>query len=149
MSSPRGRGANEPNIDGIFLQDVFVLNYFGAVCLFQVCATSRETVTLMELEMEPYKDGKALAPGMKPAKNPLVITEGNTYSGSRFEVTPAWISGNEPWLPIRVTADMPIFKEAERLGGDPYPCIAYAMRTPDYVGVYWPYPSRSMPDGWA
>ena len=48
---------NEPNRYGIYLLDMYMLDYYGIKLFFQVCKTTENSVFLVELATKRYKDG--------------------------------------------------------------------------------------------
>ena len=130
---------DELNIYGVCLLDVYMLDYCGVKVFFQVCRTRAETVFLTELATKKTKYGIMLCSGLGSSKKPLVVTEGNTHTKSRYEVKPIRIE-NEYWLPIEVKPGDPLYLEALKFVDCP-PCgHAYAVPVGEVVNRYWEEP---------
>ena len=123
---------NELNDNGIFLLDVFVLNYYGILVFFQVCKTTEKTVFLVELGTKRYKDGITLTKRFKAAKKPYIILNNNTHTRSTYEVVPYKMT-----VPIMIDLDMPIYKEALKRTELPIVGTFYAEKIVDYANKYW------------
>lgn len=123
---------NELNDNGIFLLDVFVLNYYGILVFFQVCKTTEETVFLVELGTKRYKNGIMLTKHFKAAKKPLIILNNNTHTRSTYEVVPYKMT-----VPIKITFDSPLYKEALKRTELPTIGTFYAEKVFEYANKYW------------
>ena len=127
---------NRLNDLDIIVLDTYVLNYYGILVFFQVCKTTEKTVFLVELGTKKYKNGITLTKNLKPSKNPLIITQNNTWRKSTYEVKPV----NNHTLPIMIDTSMPIYRKAmDRLWWFDVPLsgIYYATKIIDYVNKYW------------
>ena len=124
---------DEINDYGVFLGDVYCLNYYDILVFFYVSKTTAKTVFLVELGTKKYKNGITLTKGFKAAKNPLVITEYNTYEKTTYEVTP----NRDLSLPIRITADLPIYEKALEKVEFPMTGTFYITKVKDWANTYW------------
>ena len=142
---------DELNRCGIFLQDVFMLDYYGIKTFFQVCGTTKETVFLIELAVRETEQGVMIRVPMKPSRKPRVILRDNTPTKSRYEVTPAKLNGKDYWLPIRIDPGDPLNSEAKRYESDPICGYAYAIPIKDVLNKYWEKPkdNRKPKANWA
>ena len=64
---------DELNDYGIFLLDIYVLNYYGIKVFFQVCKTTEKSVYLIELATKRYKNGIMLTKNFSASKKPYII----------------------------------------------------------------------------
>ena len=92
--------------------DIFYLKYCGINVFFCVCKTSSAQCCIFELAKKTIKyEGKkveVLCGEYKGSKKPLVVTEDNCYTKSRF-----WVYAKNKdviWIPI--TSDLPLYKKA-------------------------------------
>ena len=122
---------------GVFIGDVYVLNYYGVLVFFRVCETRKETVFLVELGTKKYKNGIMLRKGLKASKTPLVVLKNNTYSKTNFEVKPIKLFDEQYWLPIEVKYGDPLHKEACKYHEFPSVGFVYAVPLEDYLNKYW------------
>lgn len=123
---------NELNDNGIFLLDVFVLNYYGILVFFQVCKTTEETVFLVELGTKRYKNGITLTKRFRAARKPLIILNNNTHTKSTYEVVPYKMT-----VPINVTYGSPLYKKALEKTEFPITGTYYAEKVLEYANKYW------------
>ena len=131
---------DELNIYGVCLLDVYMLDYCGIKVFLQVCKTKAETVFLTELGTKRTKWGIMLRKGLKASKTPLVVTERNAFTKSRYEVKPMKVDGPDYWLPIEVKPGDPLYMEALKYRDDP-PCgTAYATPITEFVDRDWEEP---------
>ena len=133
---------DELNDCGIFLLDIYLLDYYGIKVFFQVCKTTKNTVYLVELATKRTKYGIMLTKHIKASKNPLIVRSNNTYTKSEYEVKPINLSGKEYWLPIEIKYGDPIHKEAEKYDFCPVCGYAYAVPIKDVINKYWKAPSE-------
>ena len=134
---------NEINKYGIFLLDIYLLNYYGVKVFFQVCKTTKETVFLIELATKETKEGIMLTKRIKASKKPLIIRENNTHTKSKFEVKPIQLNSlnrNDYWLPIDIKVGDPIWNEAQKYNEFPAFGVAYAVKITDVINKYWEKP---------
>lgn len=124
---------NELNEYGVFLGDVYCLNYHNILVFFYVSKTTEKTVYLVELGTKKYKGGVTLLKGFKAAPKPLVILENNTYTKTTYEVTPR----PDLSLPIQIKMNMPIYKKA--LEKTEYPLVGtfFITKIKDWANRYW------------
>lgn len=128
---------NELNNQGIFLLDVFMLDYCGIKVFFQVCKTTEKSVFLVELATKRYKNGIMLTKNLSVSKKPYIIINNNTRTRSTYEVYPINMDmeNREYWLPIEIKINSRIYKEARKeyspIG------IAYAVPIRDFLNKYW------------
>lgn len=87
------------NEQGIFLADVFALDYYETKLFFQVVKTTKSSVFLMELHTEPYEYGVKISIPVRPEKYPSIIKKNNTLTKTTYEVYPIKIE-KDWWLPI-------------------------------------------------
>ena len=124
---------DELNDFGVFLGDIYVLNYYGILVFFYVCKTTERTVFLVELETKPYKNGLILTETLKASKKPLIIVNNNTYTKTTYEVMPT----KELFLPIQITTDLPIYEKALECTDYPLTGVFYISKVVNHVGKYW------------
>ena len=126
---------NELNDQGVFLGDVYLLNYYDILAFFEVSKTKHNRVYIFELGVKKYKNGYTLLSGWKRAKKPLVITENNTYEKTTFVAYPQ----KDLSLPIRITSDMPIYKKAQERVKNPLLGTFYLTKVldEDLRNYYW------------
>ena len=126
---------NELNDQGVFLSDIYMLNYYDILVFFQVSKTKYDCVYIYELGVKKYKDGYTLLNGWKKARKPLVITENNTYNKTTFVAYPQ----KDLSLPIQITADMPIYKKAQERVKNPMLGTIYLTKVldEDLRNYYW------------
>lgn len=129
---------DELNKHGIFIGDVFILNYCGIKVLFQVCKTTKNSVFLVELATKRYKDGIMLTKSIKASKNPLIINKDNTHTHSTYEVVPIKLE-KDYWLPIEIKPFSKIHIMALQRNGFEYAPTGYAYAVPvkEYYNRYW------------
>lgn len=135
---------NELNECGIFLLDIYLLDYYGIKTFFQVCKTTKETVYLVELATKTTKYGIMLTKHIKASKKPLIVRFNNTYTKSQYEVKPINLNGKEFWLPIPINYGDPIYKEAEKYDFCPACGYAYAVPIKDVINKYWEKPVETV-----
>ena len=103
------------NVDGILFGDVFYLNYHGINIFLYVCRTSYFQVAVYELGTKKIKyENKQveIINNMKPARKPLIVTEDNCWTKSRF-----WVDTTKDHeLIIPINSDTPAYKEAIKMG---------------------------------
>ena len=131
---------NELNKYGIFLLDIYLLDYYGVKVFFQVCKTTTETVYLVELATKTTKYGIMLTKTIKASKKPIIIHQNNTYTKSNYEVRPINLKDNEIWLPIEINYNDPIYIEAKKYYDYPAYGFAYAVPITDVLNKYWEKP---------
>ena len=125
---------NELNDQGVFIGDIYALNYYEILVFFEVCKTKEKTVYLVELGTKRYKNGVMFLKGYKASKRPLIITENNTRNKTTYQVRPQ----KDLSLPILITTDTPIYKRAkDNLVRHPQTGIFYATKIVDYINHYW------------
>ena len=126
---------NELNNKGIFLLDVFMLDYCGIKVFFQVCKTTDESVLLVELATKRYKNGIMLTKNLLVSKKPYIIINNNTHTRSTYEVYPINMENREYWLPIEIKMGSKLYSEAH----SDYPPIgiAYAVPIRSFLNKYW------------
>lgn len=131
---------NELNRNGIFLLDIYLLDYYGIKVFFQVCKTTRDTVYLVELATKVTKEGIMLTKRIKASKKPIIIRLNNTPTKSKYEVKPIKLNGKDFWLPIAINYNDPIYEEAQKYHEYPVSGIAYAVPIKDVLNKYWEKP---------
>lgn len=131
---------NELNDYGIFLLDIYLLDYYGVKVFFQVCKTTQKTVYLVELATKMTKYGIMLTKHIKASKKPLIVRLNNTYTKTQYEVKPINLNDKEFWLPIPINYGDPIHKEAKKYCDFPACGIAYAVPIKDVINKYWQNP---------
>lgn len=87
------------NNQGIFLADVFVVDYYETKLFFQVVKTRANSVFLIELQTEPYNYGVKISIPVRPAEYPCIIKRNNTERKTTYEVYPIKLE-KDWWLPI-------------------------------------------------
>lgn len=110
------------NLSGIMFGQVFYLNYYGINVFLYVCGQDSNRVRVFELAKSKIKNQEGelvevIKPGLKPAKNPLIVTGRNGWTVSNF-----WLeTGIDKetgikvlYVPIRMYD--PIYKKALELG---------------------------------
>lgn len=124
---------NELNDFGVFIGDVYVLNYYNILVFFLVCRTTEKTVFLIELATKRYKNGIMLTKRLKPSKNALIIINNNSKRNGTYQVVP----NKDLSLPIKIDMNLPIYKKA--LERTEFPLIGtfYATKVIDYTNRYW------------
>lgn len=130
------------NKQGIFLCDVFHLNYYGVHVLLQVCKTKENSVCVYELKTKIIDKNKLLVckdAGPKRKETLVVPVEMNTFRKSTFEVEPVLLHDTKEYsLAINVGYESPLFNAAKKLGIDwPIVGTAYAVPLKEWYGVYW------------
>lgn len=130
----------ELNEDGIILQEIYMLNYYGVYVFFRVCGTKKNSVYLIELATKKTKWGIMLTKDLHPSKNPLVVRKDNVFTKSTYEVTPVYYQGKLV-LPIAVNYCDPLWMEAKKHADYPIWGTAYAVRVKKYLNVYWKDPT--------
>ena len=131
---------DELNECGIFLLDIYLLDYYGIKTFFQVCKTTQKTVYLVELATKKTKYGIMLTKHIKASKKPLIICFNNTPTKTQYQVKPINLNGKEFWLPIPINYGDPIYKEAEKYDSCPACGYAYAVPIKDVINKYWEKP---------
>lgn len=131
---------DELNECGIFLLDIYLLDYYGIKTFFQVCKTTKKTVFLVELATKTTKNGIMLTKRIKASKKPLIIRSDNAYTKSTYEVKPINMNGKDFWLPILIKYGDPIHIEAEKYDDFPVCGYAYAVPIKDVINKYWEKP---------
>lgn len=111
--------SDELNNQGIFLADVFVMDFFETKLFFQVVKTRENSVYLIELQTEPYEYGVKISVPVRPAKYPIIVKRNNTQTKTTFEVYPIKFE-KDWWLPI------------EHNG-----FVYYATKVEDWRNKYW------------
>ena len=124
---------NELNDNGVFIGDIYVLNYYEILVFFEVCKTEAKSVFLVELGTKRYKNGVIFQKGFKTSKKPLIIAENNTRNKTTYQVRPR----KDLSLPILSTTDMLIYKRAKENTKYPNTGIFYATKIVDYMNRYW------------
>ena len=107
------------NEQGIFLADVFALDYYETKLFFQVVKTTKNSVFLMELHTEPYEYGVKISIPVCPEKYPSIIKKNNTLTKTTYEVYPIKIE-KDWWLPIEFDG-----------------FIHYATKVENWQNKYW------------
>lgn len=107
------------NEQGIFLADVFALDYYETKLFFQVVKTTKNSVFLMELHTEPYEYGVKISIPVRPEKYPSIIKKNNTLTKTTYEVYPIKIE-KDWWLPIEFDG-----------------FIHYAIKVENWQNKYW------------
>lgn len=133
---------DEINEFGIFLTDIFILDYYGIKTFFQVCGTTKKTVFLIELAQKEIGGKTMLSKNLVASKNPKVVRNMNVWTKSRYEVTPINLNGNEYWLPIPIKIGDPLFNEALKYTEFPSVGYAYAVKVNDVANKYWEPPMK-------
>ena len=135
---------NELNKYGIFLLDIYMLDYYGIKVFFQVCKTTRETVYLVELATKVTKYGIMLTKTIKPSKKPYFVRYNNTYTKSEYQVKPINLKDKQIWLPIEIKYTDKIYEEAKKYYDYPVWGYAYAvpMKLDDVLNKYWELPKE-------
>ena len=128
---------DELNRFGIFLLDIFMLDYYGVQVFLQVTKTTEETVFLTELATKMTKHGLMLTKRLRPSKNPLIVLKDNSPTKTTYEVKPINLRGKEYWLPIEIGYGDPIYQEAKKYHKSPVYGYAYAVPIKDVIGKYW------------
>lgn len=132
------------NVDGVKFGDVFYLNYYNINVFFYVCRTGVDQVAIFELAKKKvlYNNEKVevLAPGLKPARNPLVVIKNNCWTKSEFYVR----TTKDKELIIPVAFRSPLYLAAIELGNE-FPttgnfraflvkdCYAYFGKIPEKI----------------
>lgn len=126
---------NEPNDQGVFIGDIYILNYYEILVFFQVSKTKYDYVYIYEMATKKYKDGIMLTDKWKNSKKPLVITENNTWEKTKYIVYPQ----KDLTLPIKITTEMPIYKKAQERIKNPLTGIFYITKVleEDLQNCYW------------
>ena len=128
---------DELNQYDIMLGDLYVLNYYGVLVFFEVCKTRTKSVFLVELKSEEYLDGTMISRKIQASKDPLVITQNNTYRKSTYEVYPVEMEKGEYWLPIKVDYGSKLFKKASECCVFPLSGYHYAVPMKDAYDKYF------------
>ena len=126
-------------------QDIYALNYYGIIVVFEVCDVHHEKedyVSLIELETKRYKDGIALTKQLKPAKYPLVIKNNNVWSKTTYYVR----ARLDKKLPIVVSQTSRLFWEATKYVDSPMIGTFLAEPFPNYLTTYWEKPKKIKKD---
>lgn len=136
---------DELNDLGVFLGDIFLLNYCGINVFFRVCKTYKNSVCLYEIKTKEINcEGKkciALSKKLVANKEPFIIDKKyNTQTKSNYEVYPIPTPYEDGGvvIPIEITPSCPLFLEALKNENE-YPMIgtAYAYKIKDYIGCCW------------
>lgn len=128
---------DELNDYGIFLLDIYVLNYYGIKVFFQVCKTTEKSVYLIELATKRYKNGIImLTKNFSASKKPYIILNNNTRRKSTYEVYPVK-NGYGHYLPIEVKLGSRLHEEALNRTDFPIAGTAYAVPVRDVLNKYW------------
>lgn len=133
---------NEINKYGIFLLDIYLLDYYGIKVFFQVCKTTKDTVFLVELATKRTKQGIMLTKRIKASKKPYIIHTNNTYTKTKYEVQPINLNDREYWLPIEINYGDKIHTDAFKYCDFPSVGYAYAVPIKDYLNKYWEKPKE-------
>lgn len=125
--------------NGIKLLDLYILSYLGIKVVFQVCNTTRNTVTLIELATKKYKDGITLTKRYKATKKPLIIKNDNVFSRSKYKVV---AMREDKKLPIKIDLTTKIFYEAQKY--QEYPPMGTFLAVPfvEHRTTYWKKPKK-------
>lgn len=126
------------NKDNVFISDMFILNFYGIIVIFEVSKTNYNEVYLTELEMVRYKNGVKLSKSLKAAKNPLVVPSFyNTRTKTEFNVETVKLYKNEPWLSIYIDEKTPIYQKALDMGEYPTAGTWYATPIKNCLNTFW------------
>ena len=118
----------------VYIQDIYILSYYGIKVVFQVAKVTENSVFLVELATKRYKDGLTLTKGLKTSKKPYFVKGNNTRSGTTFEV----FTREDKTLPIRIWYDSDIFWEAAKRVSAPLVGTCLAIPFNDkYLSAYW------------
>lgn len=128
---------------GIHLLDIYMLQYCDQTVIFQVCATTPTTVTLIELEQKKCKGGMTLTSTYKATKHPLIIKEDNVFTRSSYRVRAI---RRDKKLPIRIGIDTEIFWEAKKNMMFPGVGVYLAIPFEDHRIAYWKGPEEGKKD---
>ena len=104
------------NLDEVLFGDLFYLNYYGVNVFFYVCRTSLYQVAIYEIKKKRIKYENQIVEiidsDLKPSHKPLVVTENNCWTKSRF-----WVNTtHEKKLLIPININTPVYKEAIKQG---------------------------------
>lgn len=138
---------NTLNNQGIYLCDVFHLNYYGVHVFFQVCRTSANSVCIYELKTKVKnmwgRKRIAIFEDAKPEREHTLVVplENNIYMRSNFECAPIKLPDQKDYcLPIKVDYDSPLYKRALEVGAkSPLVGVAYAEKVNEWYNKWWPY----------
>jgi hypothetical protein len=126
------------NKHGIFINDIYILSYYGIKVIFQVCETYPESVRLIELEQKKYKDGWTLTKRLKPARYPMVVKGKNRFTKSTYEVKSRPDKRLEIKIDMRtelfwyaLNSSATIFDNVPRVG------TLLAVPFPEFRNKYW------------
>lgn len=121
---------------GVFVNDVFLLNYYGILTFFQVAKTTENYVYLVELATTQEERGISIDKHLKTTKNPKVVLTNNVRSKTKYKVIPL-IHHFEPVLPIEVEENSILYKEVYAYVDYPEPGTYYAYKVNDYIDCCW------------
>ena len=124
---------SELNEKGIIIGSFYVLNYCDICIFFRVCKTTKKSVYLIELATKKYKNGVMLVKDFKPAKNPYIVQNNNTWLNSLYEVFPT----KDKLLPIEISYGSKLYNEALRRHKKPVVGTAYAEPIEEVWKWYW------------
>lgn len=139
---------DEINRYGIFLTDIYYLNYYGINVFFQVCKTEYERVCLVELKTKIKKiDGEkreVLTKRLLVNKDSQIIPKNSTYTQSSYRVTPTKIPEYDTYvLPIRIDYFSDFRRNALDITNQYCSAgIAYAVPLNEYLHKYWNHLER-------
>ena len=130
---------------GIKILDLYLLAYSGMKVIFQVCDTTENTVTLIELATKKYKNGYTLTKHYKASKKPLIIKNNNVFTKSKYKVVSI---REDKKLPIRIDMTTKIFWEAQKYVD--YPKIGTFLAVPflEHRNTYWKKPKKKEEKEW-
>ena len=124
---------------GIKILDVYILTYNGIRVIFQVCDTTEDTVTLIELATKRYKHGITLTKRYKATKNPLVIKKDNVFTRSSYEVK---ATRPDKKLPIKIDMTTKLFWEANKYVEYPRMGVFLAVPFTSHRTTFWRKPEK-------
>lgn len=124
----------------IYINDVFMLNYYGIRVIFQVANVSEDEkeIYLVELATKRYKDGYTLTKNLDTSKNPFIIKKNNARTKTTYKVSP----NEDGTFYVLVPMYSKLFWEA--LKYVEYPKTGYVLAVPfkDYLNTYWEEPVK-------
>lgn len=121
---------------GVFIGDVFLLNYYGILVFFQVVATTETYTYLVELKTVPCGEGIVLDKDLKTSKNPYFVLKNNIRSKTTYKVEPRYYN-KEVVLPIKIDENSKIYQEAYEMYDNPIVDTFYAYKLNEYRNCCW------------
>lgn len=126
------------NIYGVFIGDIFQINYYGINIFLMVAKTEAEKVYIVELGTKSVKieneEYDVSCGRLKYSKNPYIVKENNNITYTKYGVVPIEKKG-EVFLPIKVSYGSKLYKDAEKINDGVVCGTVYAYKIDQFYNV--------------